>query len=299
MKSIYLIVILFLPICVFAQEKVPPVEEMSPDEQVFTINGGVKFITNKDEDSSSYYYKPYAGFGFMFSYADINFNYYRWQSYTVPDVSGNEKKINLNEPELKVSLYAGDIVTIDGGGRYKFGDVSYKELGFNGAVDFTFSSFSFGGGYSRVTGNYSFNGDNKTIEDTIECDVSKDILETLSIDLSYEWNKVTYDSYGFDLKTNSVRLGLFGWPKDWFSWFTGAGFGYDSDETMSPCFDAGLIFKVKGMVKLTASYSFNCDISDSTTSTGTTGTGKNGGGSSTSYDTSLSHTVVVSASLYY
>jgi hypothetical protein len=273
----------------------------SQENRNFTMSAGVKGYVEKSDTSTFTYYKPFASGGVFFTYADIYASYYRWQSYSVVDASGNEKEININEPGINIDMYPIDKFTISAGYSYLKGDLSYKENKFNGGLEYDMDSFLFGLEYSRDTADYIFNGNNETIENSICASFEKRLSKAFSFEASYELRKTKYDSYGYDITDNTFRIGILGWPSKTFSYFAGIGFGYDSEKVMTPGFDAGATFKINEMIKITLNYALNGNIQE-TTGTGGGGGGAGGSGSgksTTKYDTSFTHSASAGISLYY
>lgn len=301
MKNLRLMVItLALSAVVFSVSRAAGTE--SDDKKNFTLSAGVKGYAEKSDDSNITYYKPFASGGLFFSHADVYASFHQWQGYSVADVSGNLKKTDISQPGLDLALYPSNFFTLTASCSYLKGDVSYRETRFKGGIEVKFSGLTLGGEYSRYNADYTFNGDNKSIDDTFYGTIEKKLTRELSVELSYERGRTKFITYGFETTDQSVRFGVLGLQSKYFSWTAGLGFGYDSDNVMSPGFDLGVIVKISDFIKISVNYLFNGDIQESTTSSAQV-SGSGGGGrkssSSVKYDTSYTHTAIAGISLYY
>lgn len=264
-------------------------------EDGLNASAGMKFIYAKDENVLQEYYKPFAVIGWSDEFFDINASYYRWMSYSVTDELLNTKEVDINQPELEVSVYPLDLLSIDLGYSFYSGDSSYRAQRIAAGLMLDFETTSLSLDYSYKPTEYEFGVIIKNLSQNAAVELSMDITDSLSWDLGYDYEWTDYKTYGYTYGKHTARTGLlYIISLDCFL-MGGLSGSADSSDVVSATLDAGITIKLFDHIKIGAIYVFTAEFSEITTS------GSSGGGGSTtssSIDTSITHTGSLSVSLY-
>lgn len=260
-------------------------------------SAGLRLIYSEDENVSQDYYKAFTSMGWQNDMIDLSASYNRLISYTISDELYNNMEININQPGVELTIYAGDLFSLSGGYSYLSGDASYSAHKFSGDIVLYLDIIDISIDSSVKNTEYDFNGTIENSAVTAGAEISFDITDNLSWDLGYLYEYTDYITYGYTYTKNSIRAGIVTVPVSNLFLIFGASGGRDSDKISSASFDAGLTLKLLKHVKLSAAYMFTADFinSESLSSSG----GKRGSSSSSSTNTEISHTGNVAVSLYF
>lgn len=254
--------------------------------------GGIKIIYAEDENVLQKYFKPFAVAGWSGDLFDVNASYYRWISYTVTDELLNTREIDIHQPGIEVSLYPGDITSLDLGYSYFTGDSSYTAHRLEAGLMFDLEKSDISFDYSMKSCRYDFGATIENISQNAAAELSFDISESLSWDLAYDYERTGYTSYGYIYNKHTVRGGLlYIMSQDCFI-LGGISGSVDSNDVAGAMADAGLTLKLYDHVKLAAIYMLTMEFVENTVS------GGGPGSSASSIDTSVVHTGSISISLF-
>lgn len=261
---------------------------------------GGKVVFSRDENVSQRYYKPFVTLGWAGGIIDLSMSYYRLISYSITDYNFNEKEVDINQPELSLSLELGDTVTLSGAYSYLSGDSSYSANKYDGDISLDFESFTFLASTAFQNTNYSFNGDVENSYRSFYGELSHDFTEFFSCDVSYLYENTDYKSFGYEYSKQTARAGVVALPGDNLYLIGGISGGVDSDKIKSLSVDVGFILKLFEHIKITASYMLTADFVSVSSDTSTYG-GRRGGGSTSSSTTEINyfHTGSIGLSLYF
>ena len=275
---------------------------------------GIKTVGSSDSLDNRYYIKPFASLTMEYSAIEITADYHLWYGYTVTDSLFNEEKIKIHEGGGKIGVTPSDIFTISGSYHYLTGDSSYTAHKFGGEAELAFEDFSLVAEYDGKKYDYTFNDNVKAFIHTVSFGPEFDLSEKLSLDVTYDLTYSDFTSYDYAVTSHSLRTGLTALFSKSLIARGGVTAGYDSNNMFSGGLDAAVIWKLWNHVRLSASYALNANIlTSSTTVSGMKrsaalfaggGSGGGSGSSSTSDGVSsteidYSHSVIVSASLYF
>jgi hypothetical protein len=260
-------------------------------------SAGLRAIYSEDEDVSQSYYKAFTSIGWQSDVIDLSASYNRWINYSISDELYNNMEININQPGVELTIYAGDLLSLSGGYSYLSGDASYSAHKFSGDIVLYLDIIDISIDSSVKNTEYNFNGIIKNSAITAGGEISFNITDSFSWDLGYLYEYTDYITYGYTYTKNSIRAGILTVPVNNLFMIFGASGGRDSDKVSTVSFDAGLTLKLFEHVKLSAAYIFTADFisSESLSSSG----GRRSSSSSTSTDTEIIHTGNVAVSLYF
>jgi hypothetical protein len=206
-------------------------------------------------------------------------------------------EIDINQPGVEITFYAGDLLSLSGGYSYMSGDASYSAHKYSADIVLYLDSIDISADSSVKNTEYNFNGKIENSAVTAGGEISFNITDSFSWDLGFLYEYTDYKTYGYTYTKNSIRAGILAVPFSNLFMIFGVSGGRDSDKVSTASFDAALTLKLFEHVKLSAAYMFTADFisSESLSSSG----GKRGSSSSTSTDTLISHTGNVAVSLYF
>lgn len=283
-------------------------------ESNYSGAAGIKTIGSSDNLNTRCYLKPFASLTIEHSALAISADYNFWYGYTITDSTFNEKKIDIHEAGGTIGFTPLDIFSVSGSYHYLTGESSYAAHRFGGEAELSFDTFSFAAEYKGKKYTYTFNGNVEAFIHTVSIGPEFDLSDSLSLDITYDLTYSDFTSYGYSITSHSLRTGLTGFLSKSFIMMGGVTAGYDSNDMFSGGFDAAIVWKLWDHVRLSASYAFNANVmtSDTTVSgmkrSDTLFAGGGGGGGNGSSSTSdgvsstevdYSHSVIVSASLYF
>lgn len=272
-----------------------PALHVSALEGLYGSAGG-RVIFSRDEDVYQHYYKPFAKIGWTGDSIDISASYYRWISYAVTDALYNEKEIDIHQHAADITFYAGDSLSLSGGCSFMSGGSSYSALKYTGEILFDFDRIDISADGSFKKTEYEFNGTIRNLSMTAAGEVSFDIRENLSMDISYMFENTDYETYGYEYTKKSGRLGFIDSLSDTSYLIGGLTGGKDSDDVISAAFDAGFILKLYGHVKISGAYIFTVEFTGLDSVSGYKG---KSGDSTSDAGTVYSHTGNIGISLYF
>lgn len=258
----------------------------------FNATGGIRLIYAEDENVLQNYYKPFAGIGWSDDFFDVNAAYYRWISYSVTDELLNTKEIGISQPGLELSIYPGDMISLDLGYSYLTGDSSYTAHRVEGGllVDMETTDLSFD--YSFKVCEYSLGIIIENSSQNAAAELSFDITDSLSWDIAYDYERIDYTTYGYIYNKHTVRGGLlYIISRDCFI-LGGISASVDNNDVAGAMADAGFTLKLYDHLKLGAIYMFTAEFSEKTVS------GGGPGSSTTTIEADVIHTGSISVSLY-
>lgn len=275
-----------------------PLQQLKAKEG-FNAEAGLKIIYAKDENILQNYYKPFAVTGWSADYYDVYVSYNRWLSYAVTDELLNTMEINIHQPGIEATLYTGDIVSIDAGYSYFSGDSSYKANRFDGGILIDLEKTDISADFSYKDTTYDFPGEIHNISSSAGAELSFDINSKASWDISYEFSRTDYSTFGYVYRKHTLRTGIVYISSVNLFFMGGLSGSADSADVVSAMFDAGITFRVLDHVKVSGIYMFTADFKE--TESVVSGGGSGGGTSSTSstIESDVSHTGSISVSLYY
>ena len=280
-------------------------------ESSYSGAAGVKTIGSSDSLNTRYYLKPFASLTMGYSAIAITADYNFWYGYTITDSLFNEKKINIQDGGGTIVAAPSDMFSVSGSYHYLMGESSYTAHRFGGEAELSFDNFSISAGYDGKKYEYTYNDKVEAFIHTVSIGPDFDLSDSLSLDVTYDLIYSDFTSYGYSITSHSLRTGLTGLISKSFIMMGGITAGYDSNDMFSGGLDAAVIWKLWDHVRLSASYALTAKIlTSSTTTSGMKGSatllagGGGSGGSSTSDGVSstevdYSHSVIVSASLYF
>ncbi len=260
-------------------------------------SAGLRAVYSEDEAVSQNYYKAFTSLGWQNDMIDLSASYNRWISYTISDELYNSMEIDINQPGVEITFYAGDLLSLSGGYSYMSGEASYSAHKYSADIVLYLDSIDISADSSIKNTEYNFNGKIENSAVTAGGEISFNITDSFSWDLGCLYEYTDYKTYGYTYTKNSIRAGILAVPVSNLFMIFGVSGGRDSDKVSTASFDAALTLKLFEHVKLSAAYMFTADFisSESLSSSG----GKRSSTSSTSTDTQISHTGNVAVSLYF
>lgn len=255
-------------------------------------SAGFKVIYSKDEDVLQNYYKLFAVLGWQNDLVNISTSYFRWMSYSVTDELLNTKDIDINQPGIEVTVYAGEMISFSGEYSLMTGDSSYMAHEITGEIVIDLENIDISAYSSYKNTEYKYSGTINNSDVTAGGEISFDITDNLSWDIGYQYENTEYKTFGYTYTKNSGRIGIVAFPLKNIFFLTGITGGIDSGDVISADFDAGFTIKLYEHCRISVSYMLTGEFS-STSSSGERGR------SSTSAKTEVSHTGNISTSFYF
>jgi len=254
-------------------------------------DAGFRIIYAEDENVLQNYYRVFAGAGWSSEYYNVKVSYDRWISYAVTDELLNTLEINIHQPELSVTLYPSDELSIDAAYSCFSGDSSYAAHRVDGGVFVDMEDYDFAADLSYKDTRYDFPAEINNSSLAAGVELSFDINDRASWDFSYEYTRTDYSTFGNIYAKHTLRTGFVYISSINLFFMGGLSGGADSSDVFSLMADAGITVKLYDHVRLSGIYMFTADFYE-------TSTGGGGPSSGSTISSDISHTGSVSVSLY-